>query len=652
MKSQVSILQELNPPQKEAVTHLDGPVLILAGAGSGKTRVITHRIAYLLSQGVEPWRILAMTFTNKAAREMKERVEKLIGMAGQSVWVATFHSTCVRILRRAGQDFTIYDEADRGRLIQDCLKELNIDEEVYNPRAIAKTISRAKETLIAPENYPVEYRFHQVVKDVYQLYEDRLAKNKAYDFDDLLGKVLELWQKFPETLSSYQDRFKHIMVDEYQDTNHVQYQLVKMLTAKHHNICVVGDDDQSIYSWRGADITNILNFEHDYPDVRIIRLEQNYRSTKQILRKANDLIRNNEGRKGKTLWTAKENGESVECSSAIDEYEEARLIARKIDFLKNMEQRGWSDFALFYRTNAQSRVLEQIFMENMVPYTIVGGTSFYQRREIKDILAYLRLIVNPADSVSLKRIINLPPRGIGDRTISTLEEIARTNNITMYQALALAGKDKLLPSRASKAVAGFLKLINQFRQIKVELSPALLVDKVTRESGYLDYLEQNDDSDDRLGNLEELTAAMEKADDLESFLVEASLVSDIDQWEENNRVSLMTAHNAKGLEFPVVFITGLENGLFPHANSINEGRLEEERRLCYVGMTRAKERLYLTWARRRRNQIRVPSGFISEAGLEDEKGENYSINDAVKVSQMSSEHFAQLIARGKNKHRG
>ncbi|MEW5768181.1 MAG: UvrD-helicase domain-containing protein [bacterium] len=644
----ISILEELNPPQREAVTHLDGPLLILAGAGSGKTRVITHRIAYLLRQGIEPWSILAMTFTNKAAREMKGRVEKLIGMAAQSVWVATFHSTCVRILRRAGQDFTIYDEADRTRLIKDCLKDLNIDEGVYNPTAVAKAISRAKEGLISPQEYPVEYRFHRVVKQVYELYEDRLAENKAYDFDDLLGKVIELWQKSPETLNIYQDRFKHIMVDEYQDTNHIQYRLVKMLTAKHHNICVVGDDDQSIYSWRGADLTNILNFEHDYPEVRVIRLEQNYRSTKQILKSASDLIRNNVGRKGKTLWTAKENGEQIECCSAIDEYEEARLITRKIDFLKHTEQRPWSDFALFYRTNAQSRVLEEIFRENMMPYTIVGGTSFYQRREIKDILAYLRVIVNPADSVSLKRIINLPPRGISDRTISTLEEIAQTHSTTLYQALDLAGQGQLLPSRAGKAVASFLKLINYFRQLKEGLSPSSLATKVMEESGYQDYLKEDDHSDDRLGNLEELVAAMEKIDDLESFLVEASLVSDIDQWEENNRISLMTAHNAKGLEFPVVFITGLENGLFPHVNSIDEGRLEEERRLCYVGMTRAKERLYLTWAKRRRNQLRIPSGFISEAGLGDGKN---SLTNPVEVSKISSGYYDRLIKQSRNKHR-
>lgn len=615
----MSLLDDLNPSQKEAVLHEGGPLLILAGAGSGKTRVLTYRIAYLIGErGVSPYDILAITFTNKAAGEMKERVRQLVGEVARDMWVSTFHSACVRILRREigrlGMDrsFAIYDEEDQLRLIIDCLKTLNLDIKRHSPRAIHAAISNAKCELVDAESFArraMNY-FEKVTAEVYQIYQNGLYKANALDFDDLIMTAVTIFQLFPSVLEKYQEKFKHLLVDEYQDTNRAQYELVRLLSQKHRNLCVVGDDDQSIYSWRGADLRNILEFEEEFPEARTIKLERNYRSTRMILDTANSVIRNNRGRKEKALWTDRGQGDPIFWFKADNEHEEALFAAREIRRLMGEEVKfRYRDFAIFYRTNAQSRVFEDIFLQQKIPYRIIGGLRFYERKEIKDIIAYMRVIANRQDMVSLKRIINTPRRGIGKGSLEAVEAFAARNKISFSEALYRAREIGRLASKAQERLLGFVSLIEEFKEeaLRVELDE--LVEKIWDRTGYLKELEEEGtrEARGRIENLKELLTVIREftsispGSELDDFLMEVSLVSDIDSYdEEEDAVVLMTLHNAKGLEFPVVFMAGMEEGIFPHSMSMDtQEELEEERRLCYVGITRAKERLYLlnSWSR-------------------------------------------------------
>lgn len=614
----MDFLNDLNPVQADAVSHLEGPLLILAGAGSGKTRVLTYRIAFLLKTGkANLQNILAITFTNKAAQEMKDRIGLLIGSSVESMWVMTFHSACARILRseihRLGfkKSFTIYDADDQQRLLAACLKDLNYDIKRYAPSVIGNLISAAKNELIDAETFTsrAQTYFDSVASEAYRLYQQRLFQSNALDFDDLIMLTVNLFELFPDVLQAYQERFKYILVDEYQDTNHSQYQLIRLLAGKHHNLCVVGDDDQSIYQFRGANIRNILEFESDHPDSRVIKLEQNYRSTQTILEAANSVIKNNRGRKSKTLWTDNERGESVIYFRAQNERDEAAFVAVEIERLKDEERRNSRDFAVFYRTNVQSRVLEEVFLRCGLPYKIVGGLRFYERQEIKDALAYLRTIVNPDDTVSLKRIINTPRRRIGKSTIEHVERFAARQNCSFYRALADADNNPYLDERAKKDIQSFIRLLDELKRLKESAGLAFYLQQILEKSGYLSHLEgeKTIEAQGRLENLKELVAVAKEFENihpdggLEEFLERISLITDIDTYEEDEEaVTLMTLHNAKGLEFPVVFIVGMEEGIFPHARSLTSvSELEEERRLCYVGFTRAKERLYLTsaWSR-------------------------------------------------------
>lgn len=634
------IFDDLNPVQKEAVLQTEGPLLILAGAGSGKTRVIAHRVAYLIqSKKVNPKNILAVTFTNKAAEEMRERIKNLLGFSFNNFpLISTFHSACVKILRNhikhLGQksNFTILDETDRMSLMKDVLKEINIDEKYLNPVSVIARISNAKNDMLTPEDYFSVYKDfkNEDVGKVYELYEKRLKLTNALDFDDLLMKTVILFEKFPEILSYYQNLFKYIMVDEYQDTNHSQYRLVKMLSFKHRNICVVGDDDQSIYRWRGADLRNILNFEKDYPDTRIIRLEQNYRSTKKILDAAGYVISNNIGRKGKDLWTENEDGEKVYLYGAWDEKGEADFVARKIQDLILEKGYCFGDFAIFYRVNAQSRVIEDQLRINGIPYVIVGGLRFYERKEIKDIIAYLRLIYNPMDAVAFKRAIVSPSRSIGKATMAKIEEYANSNNISLLEASRKMIADDGIPERQANALEAFFKYIKDIKKSMGEQSLSRSVEDIIISSGYRDELksENSIESMGRLENLKELIIATQDFTErnpnatLKDYLESIALISNIDEYSpEQGKVTLMTLHSAKGLEFPCVFITGVEEGIFPHFKSLHDTHeLEEERRLCYVGITRAKKLLYLSYAMQRRlynSQGRnEPSRFISEIAKE------------------------------------
>ncbi len=631
----MQLTDKLNPAQAEAVEYCSGPLLILAGAGSGKTRVLTHRIAHLIrNRGVAPHNILAITFTNKAAREMKERVEALLGNQAEHMWICTFHSACVRILRREigalGYDtgFVIYDSADQQTLIKQCLKELNIDDKRFPPRAVAAGISQAKNSLMGPEAYEKKaYDYYQqTVSSVYSLYQKKLYNNNALDFDDLIMKTVVLFQKYPDILETYQERFKYILIDEYQDTNHAQYRLVRLLADKYRNICVVGDDDQSVYRFRGADIRNILDFERDYSETRVVRLEQNYRSTKNILEAANEVIRNNTGRKEKRLWTENREGAPVCLFTAQDEQQEAYYVARKIMEGHDLQDRAYRDFAVLYRTNAQSRVIEEVLMRHNIPYTIVGGLKFYDRKEIKDILAYLKVICNPADSVSLQRIINVPRRGIGDASLARVYAYAAENGISLYDALSEVELVPKLQSRAVKPMQGFYSLIEEFRKNKDRTPVTDLTKEILEKSGYMKELreEKTVEAETRIENIKEFLTVTAEYDSgreegsLEEFLAEVSLVSDIDSMnEDTDVVVLMTLHSAKGLEFPVVFMVGMEEGIFPHSRSIGEeAELEEERRLCYVGITRAREELHLVNAYQRtlygNYMHNPPSRFVGE----------------------------------------
>jgi len=629
------ILADLNPPQEEAVVHGQGPLLILAGAGSGKTRVITRRIAYLIGRrNVQPWQILAVTFTNKAADEMRRRVEQLLGARGLTVALGTFHSICVKILRRWHRElglrssFVIYDEMDQLGLIKDCLKSLELSERTVNPRGVAARISRAKNELLTPGEYATvaaDFMEERTAK-VYALYQERLQASHAVDFDDLLMLTVLLFGDKPHVLAYYQNLWRYVLVDEYQDTNHAQYQIVNFLTRSHGNLTVVGDDDQSIYRWRGADLNNILDFERDHPGCKVIRLEQNYRSTQNILDAAGGVVSHNIGRKGKTLWTENPAGDLVVSYQARDEQAEADFVVRTIRTLSAENSYTLDDFAVFYRTNAQSRVLEDALRRDVTPYVIVGGLRFYERKEIKDILSYLRLAANPDDTQSFKRIVNVPPRGIGRAAVDRLEGLAIAERISLWEACKLAGKRKILGPKALKALDELVALIEGTRtKLEVTAVPDLILE-LLETTGYLAELKNEGtiEAESRIENLQELVTAarefMERSEDqsLQAFLDSVALIADIDELAEGTgAVTLMTLHSAKGLEFPVVFITGLEEGVFPHARSLTDDEeLEEERRLCYVGMTRAKERLFLSAALSRRlynnDAFNLPSRFLDE----------------------------------------
>lgn len=628
-------LENLNPPQAEAVHHYAGPLLILAGAGSGKTRVLTYRIGYLIGEiGVSPFNILAITFTNKAASEMKERVDSLIGHKSERMWICTFHSACVRILRKEigalGYDtnFVIYDSADQQTLLKQCLKELNIDDKRFPPRSVGAAISQAKNKLLGAQEYDKKaYDYYeQTVSKVYQLYQTRLKNNNALDFDDLIMKTVTLFEKFPDILEQYQERFKYILIDEYQDTNHAQYKLVRLLAKKYRNICVVGDDDQSVYHFRGADIQNILDFERDYSEAKVVRLEQNYRSTKTILEAANEVISNNFTRKKKRLWTDKPGGSLISHYTAQDEHQEAYYVVQKIIEGHNLHDRAYQDFAVLYRTNAQSRVLEEMLMRNNIPYSIFGGLKFYDRKEIKDVLAYLRVISNPLDSISLQRIVNVPRRGIGDTSLGKIIAYAAQNDISLYTAMERVASIDGLQNRVTKPITEFINLLNELRGKKVGYPVTGLAKEILDRTGYLKELEaeQSIEAETRIENLKEFMTVTAEYDtktpdgSLEDFLAGVSLVADIDNMDERaDNVVLMTLHSAKGLEFPVVFMIGMEEGIFPHSRSMqDQSELEEERRLCYVGITRAREELYFVNASQRMlygNYMHNPvSTFVKE----------------------------------------
>lgn len=636
----MSIYDTLNEPQREAVLHVDGPLLILAGAGSGKTRVLTHRIAYLIEEfGVNPWNILAITFTNKAAGEMRQRVDDLVGFGSESIWVSTFHSMCVRILRRfidrLGYDssFTIYDTDDQKTLMKAVCKKIDIDTKQFKERMLLSVISSAKNEMILPEEFELNAGgdFAQLkIAKVYREYEAQLKANNALDFDDLLVKTVQLFQTQPDVCENYQERFRYIMVDEYQDTNTVQFKLVSLLAGKYRNLCVVGDDDQSIYKFRGANIRNILDFEKEYPDAKVIKLEQNYRSTENILNAANGVISNNRGRKDKTLWTANGEGEKIGLRQFDTAYDEAEFIAEDI---KREVQSGasYNDSAVLYRTNAQSRLLEEKFIAMNIPYKIVGGINFYARREIKDILAYLKTVDNGQDNLSVRRIINVPKRGIGLTTINRIQEAADARGISFYDALLVP---EMIPGvgRSSSKLNSFAALVEYLKGQAEKESLTDLLNEILDMTGYTQNLEADDeiDAESRLQNIEELlnkAAAYEEdcADrdekaTLSGFLEEVALVADIDSLEEDqDYVVLMTLHSAKGLEFPHVYLAGMEDGLFPSYMTItgdDPEELEEERRLCYVGITRAEQKLTLTCARKRmvrgETQYNSLSRFVRE----------------------------------------
>lgn len=644
MSSKNELLANMNPRQKEAVMHTEGPLLLMAGAGSGKTRVLTHRIAYLIEEkNVNPWNILAITFTNKAAREMKERVNQLLGSGGEDVWVSTFHSMCVRFLRRDvdqigySRNFTIIDTSEQNTLMKRVLKELNIDPKKYDPRSILGAISNAKNELLTPADYENQQGslFEQIVGRCYALYQKELRNNQCMDFDDLIMNTIRLFKENEDALQFYQRKFHYIHVDEYQDTNHAQYTLVNLLADRFKNLCVVGDADQSIYGWRGANMQNILDFEKDYPDAAVILLEQNYRSTQTILNAANQVIKNNRNRPDKNLWTENRAGEKITYYRGDSERDEARFIVSEMQKQIADKGRKFGDFAVLYRTNAQSRVIEEMLLKANVPYTMVGGRKFYDRKEIRDILAYLSAIANPSDSLSLERIINVPKRGIGATSVEKLREFASLHEWSLLEA-AMNVDLANISGKAGKELGSFGMMMDQFAQMIPYLSVTELTKEILDKTGYKqDLINQNNlESQSRLENLEEfLTVTQEfdkrfeaqNEDDADApeekltvFLNDLALLSDVDSYEEeSSQVTLMTLHAAKGLEFPVVFLIGLEENIFPLSRALmEESELEEERRLAYVGITRAEEELFLTNAFSRtlygRTQYNRPSRFVEE----------------------------------------
>ncbi|MFH1715027.1 MAG: UvrD-helicase domain-containing protein [Elusimicrobiota bacterium] len=657
MENILNLTKDLNPPQQEAVEAINGPVLVLAGAGSGKTRVITYRIANMLQHGIPPWNILAVTFTNKAAGEMKERVLKLVGPQAAAVTLSTFHSFCARALREDGEKigiprtFSICDDSDQKSVIKACIKELGLDDKKFPPQLLRSVISKAKDDLMDPESYRIYAQtkrdfFKETVSEVYSLYQKKIDSSGNVDFGDLLLKTVMLLQGNEDILEKYRERFKRILVDEYQDTNHAQYMLIKLIGGLHRNICVVGDDDQSIYSWRGANIRNILEFEDEYPEAKVIKLEQNYRSTKNILDAAWKVVNNNSYRKEKMLWTDKEGGPPIRYWQSWNEIEEAESIAKEIEGLVSGGA-SLRDTAVFYRTNAQSRVLEDTFRRHTIPYVIIGSVKFYERKEIRDILSYLKFLVNKKDNISLKRIINVPVRGIGDASIELLESMVEEGE-TLFDLMLKIGSDmfekSLITTRLKKSINLFCNIIAQCDAAREEYSAKGMARFALEQSGYLNAL-RNDlslDAEARVENVMELVSAIGEYEEatgditLEGFLEHAALVSGVDSLKEDNEyVTLMTLHLAKGLEFPNVFMSGMEEGLFPHNRSDwDEHELAEERRLCYVGMTRAMERLYLTCASQRKmygqSRWNLPSRFIKEAGLEEKIIEKLEEKQAVE----------------------
>ncbi|MBI2167080.1 MAG: UvrD-helicase domain-containing protein [Candidatus Omnitrophica bacterium] len=629
---EVDILKDLNEAQRQAVTWPpEKPLLVLAGAGSGKTRILTRRIAYLLLQGVPSFQVLGVTFTNKAAEEMRRRVRQLVR---HEVWVSTFHSGCLKILREEAaalelpRDFLIYDDQDQLALIKDCLKQMNLPERRVHPKGAREMIQRAKDYLLSPlqviEKAVDDYE--ETVGKVYERYEQRMRELGALDFGDLILKTVFLFDRHPKILEGWQDRLRHVLIDEYQDTNHAQYRFVKLLASRHRQITVVGDPDQSIYAWRGADIKNILNFEKDYPEAGVIKMEQNYRSPATILDAANELIRHNEFRKPKLLWGEKGVGGKITLYEAEDEKDEGNFVVTEILNFKN-QGRTFNEMVVFYRVHAQSRVLEDACRRAKIPYKIVGGIRFYDRREIKDLMAYLRLVVQPKDEISLKRVLNVPTRGIGKRAVEFIEAHGRQNQISFVEALAQAGKVPELGAKAVKGIEGFLKLLAELRKLKGKVSVRSLLEKIIERTGYVELLaqERTIEAAARIENIEEFFSVIDEYEEnaenpgLGEFLESLSLLTDIDTWDAGaNCLTLMTLHSAKGLEFPLVFMVGMEAGLFPHANSMGGGaeEMEEERRLCYVGITRTQEKLYLSYAISRRlygRQARnLPSRFLSE----------------------------------------
>ena len=650
------IIQGLNNKQKEAVLATEGPCLVIAGAGSGKTKVLTHKIAYDIANGVKPWNILALTFTNKAANEMKERIEKLIGDDAKDVWMGTYHSICVRILRRYidrigyKSDFVIFDTSDQRTLVKECLKTLKVDDKLFTDRAVLSEISNGKNEMLEPKAYSVKYAGDfrkEKIAEIYELYQSKLRENNAIDFDDIINFTIKILTENPDVLEYYTEKFQYILVDEYQDTNKAQFTLVSLFASRYGNITAVGDNDQGIYSFRGADITNILNFERDFPGTKIIKLEQNYRCTGNILKAANAVIKHNENKYEKNLWTENDEGQIPCIYCGEDEYDEGRYIVEQINHLRTEEYYKYSDFTVLYRMNAQSRAIEDILMREQIPYKVIGGLKFYERKEIKDIIAYLRLIHNTADNLSLRRIINEPKRGIGKTSLDKIQEISDKTGISMYEIIKNAQEYEL--NRVYLSSRNFINQIEELRNKKDELKISDLIKETLKSTGYTKALEQENsvEAETRIENLEEfLTVAIEfeeqSADNtLAEFLENITLSSDIDNLEDQeDSVTLMTLHSAKGLEFPVVFLVGMEEGIFPGYKSIGEPKeLEEERRLFYVGITRAKQYLYLTCAKHRTifgstsyNQV---SRFVKE--IPEELLEGYA--EVVERNTSNNEDF-------------
>ncbi|KOA77276.1 ATP-dependent DNA helicase PcrA [Clostridium botulinum] len=663
----------LNEEQYKAATAIEGPVLVLAGAGSGKTRVLTYRIAHMIEDlGIPQYNILAITFTNKAAGEMKDRIKKLVSNSIDSMWVSTFHSCCVRILRREidklgySKNFAIYDSSDQKNLIKQCMKELNINDKDINEKEIISKIGKQKDNLITAEEYKKrnerDFRKNKIA-DVYLVYQKKLKNSNALDFDDLIFKTVELFKKNPDVLEFYQNKFKYIMVDEYQDTNKTQYQLVKMLASAHRNIFVVGDDDQCIYQWRGADIKNILDFEVDYPEATVIKLEENYRSKANILNAANTVIKHNSQRKNKVLRTQNSDGEKIKIYRAHSDIDEGIFTANEIKRLIKKEDRNFKDFAILYRTNAQSRMFEDVFMKRDIPYRIIGGLKFYDRKEIKDITAYLKFINNLQDDISLKRIINVPKRAIGAATVSKIQEFANYMDECMYSVLLDVENIPGLSKRTISSINKFTSLINGFTRTKDKVSVSNLIQEILESTGYMKELKDSNEIEDisRIENIKELVSAAVEFENtsedksLSAFLEKITLVSDVDNYDEDTDTTvMMTLHSAKGLEFPVVFMVGMENGIFPGAQSLeNFSEMEESRRLCYVGITRAKEQLYMTSASTRkvfgRTVAYSESDFINEISpslkelVKEERiskgsvnSSNRRFNDSFNSSNLSS----------------
>ena len=648
LKGNASMNKNLNPMQNEAVLHRDGPLLIFAGAGSGKTRVLTYRIAQLIEDGIDPYHILAITFTNKAAKEMRERVAKLTN-AGERCWIATFHSTCVRILRREidrlgyNNRFSIFDTTDSERLLKNCLAELNLDEKHYPLRYVSNIISDQKNELITPDAFAEESIGDFVmsnIADAYELYQKKLKANNALDFDDIIFRAVELFRFAPEVLKWYQDRFQYIMVDEYQDTNTAQYQLIALLAGSRQNLCVVGDDDQSIYGWRGANIRNILNFERDFPNARVIKLEQNYRSTQTILDAANSVVNNNINRSTKVLWTENGQGEKIKVYKAPSDGEEANFVAETIKAAAGMGT-GYNDFAVLYRNNAQSRAVEDRLVMAGIPYRLYGGVRFYERMEVKDVLAYLKAIDNPSDDIAWGRIINVPRRGIGDRTIQRAQEYAAENSISLFAAIENSSAIPGLGKKSAQSLAAFSAMMDDFADFAAGHNVEELIQKILEDTGYiLSLADGTPEGTGRIENVQEILAKARDFDNLSEFLEDVALVADIDNYDENaETVSLLTLHSAKGLEFPQVFMIGFEEGLFPSYRSVTSGKLddlEEERRLCYVGITRARQVLYITWALRRYQYGREVHSTSSRFMKEIDRGLYENVSKPGKPKGLSS----------------